>query len=386
MKSCFLVFLLIFSVNFISGQKIDFDTSGSWEKLLSKAKKQNKYLFVDCYTDWCGWCKVMDKETFTDQEIAAFMNEHFIAAKINMEKDYGINLAMKYRVTGFPSFIIFSPDGKYVYKSLGFQKPEKFILELRNALNTEKQMNLKGVSDVVDLDFPDFYRKAFAGSGKKTFPTAEKLDSFFNIHQNWTNEVAFNIMSRFKMPQKVKNYFLENIDEYRELFDTETEQIISRLTNEMLSEAIDAKDESLLTNTLEFNARYLPEDSEEMANYMKLSFWSNTGNWEKFASEFNGLFEKEPFNQPSAINSYCWDIYENCNDPGVISKACTWMEKAVSADPQYAYLDTYAALLFKNRQYDQAEEFALKAIKTGMENKEDVKSTEELLKKIRAAK
>jgi len=328
----------------------------------------------------------MDKETFTDKKVAAFMNEYYIAAKIDVEKNYGVNLAMKYRVTGFPSFLIFSPEGKLVYKTMGFKKPEKFLAELENALNPEKQLNLNGVSVVVDLDFPGFYKKAFGGSGKRVFPTTETLDSFYNNRTVWTDEVTFNIMSRFKMPDKVKEYFLANFGNYKELYDSEVDQILSKLSNEKLKTAMDAKDEQLLVEALEFTAKYIPENSEETINYMKLTFWSNTENWEKFASEFQNLIDTEPFNQPATINSYCWDIYENCNDPLVIEKACTWMEKAIDADPQYAYLDTYAALLFKSRQYDKAEDFAKRAIKTGQANKEDIKSTEALLQKIQAAK
>lgn len=386
MKGYFSIVLFLIAGSFLTAQKIDFDTSSSWEKLQSRAKKQNKYLFVDCYTEWCGWCKVMDKETFTDKNIAAYMNEHFIAAKIDMEKDYGINLSMKYRITGFPSFIIFSPDGKLVYKTFGFQKPEKFISELENALNQEKQLQLRGVSDVVDLDFPAFYKKAFAGNGKRIFPTAEIIDSFYNSRISWTDEVTFNVMSRFKMPEKVKEYFLTELEQFRYLYDKEVDQILSRLSNEKLKMAMDEADEKLLMDAVEFTSKYLPEESEEQIKYMKLTFWSNTENWQKFAVEFQSLLETEPFNQPSTINSYCWDIYENCNDPEVIANACSWMERAINMDPQYAYLDTYAALLFKNKQFDQAEKYAKLAIKTGLENKEDVQSTEELLQKIQDSK
>lgn len=49
-------------------------------------KKQPKRVFVDVYTDWCGWCKVMDKKTFSNKEVAAYMNQHFYAVKLNAEQ------------------------------------------------------------------------------------------------------------------------------------------------------------------------------------------------------------------------------------------------------------------------------------------------------------
>jgi thioredoxin-related protein len=51
----------------------------------AKAKKENKILVVDVYTDWCYWCKVMDKETYTNMDIILKMNKYFVAVKFNPE-------------------------------------------------------------------------------------------------------------------------------------------------------------------------------------------------------------------------------------------------------------------------------------------------------------
>ena len=50
-----------------------------------KAQKEGKIAIIDCYTEWCGWCKVMDKKTFSNDSIAARMNENYIAIKFNPE-------------------------------------------------------------------------------------------------------------------------------------------------------------------------------------------------------------------------------------------------------------------------------------------------------------
>lgn len=53
----------------------------------AKAKKENKMIVVDVYTDWCGWCKVMDQKTYGDQKIISKMNEYFVAVKFNPEEN-----------------------------------------------------------------------------------------------------------------------------------------------------------------------------------------------------------------------------------------------------------------------------------------------------------
>lgn len=51
----------------------------------NKAKAENKILLVDAYTDWCGWCKVMDRETYTNAEVIVALNQDFVCVKFNPE-------------------------------------------------------------------------------------------------------------------------------------------------------------------------------------------------------------------------------------------------------------------------------------------------------------
>lgn len=53
----------------------------------AKAKKEKKMIVVDVYTDWCGWCKVMDQKTYGDQTVITKMNKHFVAIKFNPEEN-----------------------------------------------------------------------------------------------------------------------------------------------------------------------------------------------------------------------------------------------------------------------------------------------------------
>jgi len=57
----------------------------SWEEAAKLNETTPKKFFVDVYTSWCGWCKVMDKKTFSDPKVAAYLNEHFYAVKLDAE-------------------------------------------------------------------------------------------------------------------------------------------------------------------------------------------------------------------------------------------------------------------------------------------------------------
>lgn len=57
----------------------------TWDDVQVEMKKKPKKVWVDVYTDWCGWCKVMDRKTFAHPEVIKYMNEHFYAVKFNAE-------------------------------------------------------------------------------------------------------------------------------------------------------------------------------------------------------------------------------------------------------------------------------------------------------------
>ncbi|MFA8451491.1 MAG: thioredoxin family protein [Bacteroidales bacterium] len=63
----------------------------SFTEGIEKAKKEDKKVFIDVYTDWCGYCVKMDKTTFSNSEVAKEMNKHFIAIKFNAETKDTIN-------------------------------------------------------------------------------------------------------------------------------------------------------------------------------------------------------------------------------------------------------------------------------------------------------
>ena len=64
------------------GEKIQWHT---FQEALELSKKEKKKIFIDVFTDWCGWCKVMDRNTFPNPVIAKYMNAHFYAVKLNAE-------------------------------------------------------------------------------------------------------------------------------------------------------------------------------------------------------------------------------------------------------------------------------------------------------------
>jgi thioredoxin-related protein len=67
----------------------------TFEQALAKSKTEKRKIFIDVYTDWCGWCKVMDKKTFSDPQVVKLLNEKFYPVKLNAEQRGDIEFSGK---------------------------------------------------------------------------------------------------------------------------------------------------------------------------------------------------------------------------------------------------------------------------------------------------
>ena len=100
---------------------------GSWEEALTLAKAENKLIFMDAYARWCGPCKIMARNVFTDPKAGEFFNENFINVKMDMERGEGPALSRKYGVRAYPTLFFIDHTGKVVNSALGYHKTGELI-------------------------------------------------------------------------------------------------------------------------------------------------------------------------------------------------------------------------------------------------------------------
>ena len=100
---------------------------GSYKDALIEAKKENKLVFIDAYASWCGPCKLLKQNTFTDRMVIKYFNDHFINVSVDVEKGEGPSLATKYNVTHFPTLIIADNEGKRITFTVGYIQPDDLL-------------------------------------------------------------------------------------------------------------------------------------------------------------------------------------------------------------------------------------------------------------------
>lgn len=367
----------------VFAEEVDFQL-GNWEDIKDQAQKSGKYIFVDAYTDWCGWCKVMDKETFTNSEVIDFLKQNFLPVKYEMEQDFGKVLAMKYRVWAFPSQLFFNPSGKLVYVSEGYQKPQEFLKTLKKVLEREEQINFKGISDNMDLPYPDFYKASFEknGSKEKKWPDSSEVNTFLDKQQDLFTEVNWSVMAHFQTNDKCNNFFLENKNKYEELYGKNAvkSKIYSIIYNKFNNAALE-KSEEQLAKVFEMIEKYDSKDAENNILFYRGMFYERTENWKKYSEYVDEQIKSGKINNDK-INEYAWTIYEKSDDKTIIEKALFWIKPVIEKEPNYMNLDTYASLLYKSKNYAEAKIYAEKAIELGKKNNDNVDATMKLLDKI----
>ncbi|KPL03171.1 MAG: hypothetical protein AMJ90_03830 [candidate division Zixibacteria bacterium SM23_73_2] len=121
------------------GKDVDF----IWHKYdqgLKKAEKEKKHLLVYFFTNYCGYCRKMEKNTFSDQKVKEVLNSDYVSVRVdggsrNKIKFNGAQitereLASKYRVRGYPASWFLKPDGEKIAPLMGYTPPERFLVVL----------------------------------------------------------------------------------------------------------------------------------------------------------------------------------------------------------------------------------------------------------------
>lgn len=156
-KLLFILILSSFSSFAQQTDGINFQKDLSWQQIKDKAKKENKYIFVDTYTTWCVPCKQMEADIFPQKEVGNFFNKNFINYKVQIDRSRNDSDVIKraysdaklieetYHINAYPTYLFLNPEGVLVHYIIGGSNSgEEFIKKASEALNPFTQyVNLK---------------------------------------------------------------------------------------------------------------------------------------------------------------------------------------------------------------------------------------------------
>ncbi len=403
MKNLLLVMMLSSSaVSFSQTETgIHFEHKQSWSDILAKAKAENKYIFVDAFTTWCGPCRMMANTIFPQQAVGEFFNEKYINVKVQLdttEKDNedvkkwyadANHIMTKYRVVVYPTYLFLSPDGELVHRAVGSSEADAFIAKGKDALDTAKQYytlqhryesgersatflhNLAKASlDAYDREAAAVYSKEYLATQKDLF--TEDNIKFINDFTQSIKDPGFSLM--------VKNTAAFD----KVLGEGTTDEILKGilLREEVYPKISGAAEPGWDVMQASINSIY-PKLASELTNYGKILYSRGKGDWQSFSTAVTAYMKNYGSRfSPNEMNEFAWNIFESCNDIACIKQALEWSKKSVDLTNNPMFIDTYANLLYKTGKKAQAIKWEQKAVAIAKDKKEDTTVYEDTLEKM----
>lgn len=357
---------------------------GTWADIQAKAKAENKYIFVDAYTTWCGPCKWQSKKVFPQEKVGTFFNKNFVSFKLDMEKGEGISFAKKYNVRAFPTLVYFNPKGEMVHKTVGAAPADKLLEQATDALDVSKQVFslkkrfdkgersnefLKSYVEASRNAFEDFAQPAniyLKQQGKNKWATAENWDFIKNYIQS-SSAPAFE-------------YVLANKDKFVVVSnDKEVSKYINQVLTDDMQNVARSKDPKQLEGFKQKLSKVFGKDANQYIAKVEYMFYAR--NKEKAAQYATQYFDKYCTN-PYELNNVAWQYYKSKKDAKSLEQALAWAEQSVKLKPAGFNTDTQAHLLYKLKRYEDAKKVAQKSIEFAKKAKQSFKATQKLLDKI----
>jgi len=437
-KQLLIIFVLFFSVLGFS-QGIEFE-HGTWKEVLEKAKLTNKPIFIDVYTSWCGPCKMMSKNIFPLAEVGKVYNANFVCYQVDAEKGEGIEIAKKYEVMSYPTYLFIQADGTLFSRSVGSMPAEKFIAVSNAAIadmndpkpfsEWEKEYAEKKNDPAFLLDYINKRLKL----GKSTaqlfdeylalLPNDQRAsDKIIEIYHKESRNITINSLA-FKNLQDNATLFFPKLGGYVYVF------MIGAIDNSF-REACKDKNEQLLQQVVDANEKLPKTSQSKQKEELYMNYYKQTNNLDKYVSnatiysdaslmtvsfdsiaktdkkalqlfettqrkELEGKIDSTQLAQlrdyvahmsrdkySQALNSVAWGFFEKVADAKALENALGWSKRSLEIYPDnHMFIDTYANLLYKLGQKAKAISKETEALNFAKSSKSDTKGYEETLKKM----
>lgn len=389
MKKILPVFLVLFSI-IINAQGINFEKD-TFKNILEKAKKENKLVFLDAYTSWCGPCKMLERNVFPQKEVGDFYNTHFINAHFDMEKGEGIDLAKKYSVFSYPSLLFINGDGVVVYRTAGYVEPADFVVLGKTAINPENKLENKLAKFEAGESNPDFLIDLIKNSYNTDFSFAKKVsERYFQNRkpEELTKDDAGMLLyftkstedANYIFLQKNKTEILKYIPE-NVINDFEKQIKITSVIQKSMDETNHTINNEFLTSEL---SKILGDkEGKQISGKIRLDYYFRTQNYEEYQKAAADYYQDPSIFDATELNDIAWNFYLYINDKVALRQAVEWCLESVKKQEDSFNTDTLARVYFKLGDMKNAKIWAEKSIAVAKSKNAEYTSTEELLNKIK---
>ncbi|MFZ4543298.1 MAG: thioredoxin family protein [Saprospiraceae bacterium] len=385
MKQIFLAFILFFSANAIQGQGIEF-YHGKWSEALARAKKEEKLIFVDAFAKWCGPCKRMAAETFTQQKAGEFFNKHFICMKMDMEEQENIDFIEKYPVGSYPTLMFIDDKGKIVKKTVGYQDINALLSFGKSAmsgLDNSAEFEKKYAQGDRSPELIYNYIRALNKAGKPSLKiTNDYLQKQKNLATSETLPIIFE--GAIECDASAFQYLIQYRDKISALFSEKAvnDKIRSACEN-TTDKAIKFKNKELHEEAKSKMKKHYPAAAESFGLEADIKYYLGTKDAKNYLKACGNCVSEDIKNDPVKLHDLAKDMVQNFPaDKDIMKTAEKFMKKSAENGNQPTFYLAYAQILFRNKKKEEAKKAATKALEMAKEQKKDAGQIEYFLQSI----
>ncbi|MGU3375873.1 thioredoxin family protein [Chryseobacterium sp. M5A1_1a] len=377
----------LFIAAFAWAQGIKFE-EGNFASILAKAKKENKLVFIDAYASWCGPCKLMVKNIFPLKTVGDYYNSHFINAKIDMEKGEGVDIAKKYNVKAFPTYLFIDGNGEAVHRTLGYVEEKDFIQFAKDAEDPNKRLtSLKQQFEKGEKD-PEFLKNL---AGLTMYNDAEfagkVLDRYFEQKKDLDqDDVQILLAGTQSTESPLYTIFQQKKNDIVKFFPEDKYAKFDKniKLNTVAKKAYNAdtktwNDSYFMTETQKFLTK---DEAAKVLKRMKANRALKNKDIPTYEKLIMEIYQNYSAASSEELNSLAWNFYENVSNKTSLEKALSWAQESVKKDQNFANTDTLANLYNKMGDKKNAKMWAEKSIELAKSSGQDSSDTEKLLKSL----
>jgi thioredoxin-related protein len=377
MKKLLWVLLSVpFLVQAQEGKGVHFEDSLSWTAIRAKARAENKYIFMDCFTTWCGPCKYMATKLFPQQAAGDYFNDKFISVSVQLDTSKTDNAAVRawyadahaimeqYQIRAFPTFLVFTPDGRPVHRMVGSSATVKeFNDRVADAFDPDKQYYTLMEQYRQGKKDSAFLRKmTMIAWNVYDRPSALSLTrEYLATQQDWYTKTNLALIDQslqnagdpgfdvfLNHPQRVDSVLGKGEAEKKILQLVEGSEIYPRI----MPAGAPAPDWAALQQQLA--AKY-PQQAEEAIAQSKVVYYQHKNDWTGYERAIDDYMHKYGAKaSPENLNNYAWTVFQHCPDMTCVTDALEWSKRSFKDQAIPAFMDTYANILYKMGKKDEA--------------------------------
>ncbi|GEN76517.1 thioredoxin family protein [Chryseobacterium hagamense] len=363
-----------------------------FKDLIAKAKKEKKIVFLDAYTSWCGPCKMMERNVFTQKTVGDYFNANFLNARFDMEKGEGRDIAVKYGVRSYPTYLFLNGDGELVSQNYGYMEPGMFLTMAQdvnspnNKKGSLKERFAKGEKD------PEFLINIMKLNSSSDYPFAKQASERYFENRKKTEEFTkddVGLLLYFLKSTEDKNYktFIERKTEIIKFLPEETYKEFDNQIKlgKIVEQSIDPQSRKINDDDFMKNAEPLvgKHDAEIKLNQTKLSYYEQNADFPEYEKAALAYYKNSEAFEPNELLKAAWLFSEHIKTPSSLKKAAEWAEKSVMRSETSENTYILAKLYFLTGNKEMAKTYAEMSKNIASQSQKDSALADELLKQLK---